>query len=326
MKTIVFYHHNCFDGTMAAAAAQKAIYGGILPRDTVLSPISYQDKFFDDGGVFDKVNPTHEVSTVYFLDFCPTADVLKELSDDGHTVVVLDHHETAVKNVSASKGLKGLTLEFDMGRSGAVMAWDYFHKGFKEREFHPFHLPTLALHVGDRDLWKFERAGTREAIAWLSVSAKLNDPQSYLVASREFHSNPQAKIEIGSFIRKEMAVQISNMASKWRWVDIDGAKGAIVNATSYPSEVCEAVYDAHPVPYVIAYNITKDGKVALSFRSKKGEPHSIRVNDLAELFGGGGHPNAAGGSTDLETLHELLLSSKSQSKGVKANSSQACSC
>lgn len=326
MKTIVFYHYNCFDGTMAAAAALKAVHDGYLPKDTVITPISYQDKFFDEGGVFEKVNPTHEHSTVYFLDFCPTAETLKRLSDEGHAVVVLDHHESAVKNVAEARGLKGLDLYFDMGRSGAVMAWDYFFRDIPRKSYLR-HLPALAMHVGDRDLWKFEMEGTREAIAWLSVSAKLNDPQSYLDAALDFEAHHQYKIEIGSFICTEMDVQIANMESKWRWVDIEGfPKGAIVNATSYPSEVCEAIYDAHQVPYVIAYNITKDGKVAMSFRSKKGAAHSIRVNDLAELFGGGGHPNSAGGAIDLETLHELLISSKSQSKGVKANSSQACSC
>lgn len=327
LHSIVFYHGNCFDGSMAAAAAQHATTTGGLPEETTILPIGYMDDIFAPGGLLEKANPGDDASIIYFLDFCPKAEVIKKLIESGDEVVVLDHHESAMKDVEALKGLEGLHLEFDMTRSGARMAWDYFHKDKSYPIFNGGHMPILALHVEDRDLWKFKLEGTREAIAWLSVTAKTNDPQGYLIASVIFQKDPERNLEIGDYIRKEMAVQITTMASRWRSVAIPGyPTGAIVNASVYQSEVGEAVYEAVEVPYVVVYAITKDGRVSLSFRSKQGAAYSARVNDIAKLFDGGGHPNAAGGVTSLETLNELLLSSKAQKSSNFVAIRPSCSC
>lgn len=306
MKTIVFFHGKCFDGSMAAAAALKAVLKRTLPGDTLIHPISYMDDMFKEGGLVETLNPDGDKAKYYFVDFCPTLDALRRISEMGDEAVVLDHHESAQNNVKEAHGLPGLSIFFDMGRSGAGMAWEHFHGKHD--------IPELTQYVEDRDLWKFRLEGTREAIAWLSVSATLDSPSEYLAAIEEFEEHKDRCIHAGIYIRKEMEVQIAAMGSKWRGVTLEGyPMGAIVNATCYPSEVAEYVYTNWDVPYVIVYSITKDGRVALSLRSNQYNPKSIAVNAMStRLFGGGGHRNAAGGSTSLETLNELLLSSQSQ--------------
>jgi oligoribonuclease NrnB/cAMP/cGMP phosphodiesterase (DHH superfamily) len=78
-------------------------------------------------------------------------------------VVVLDHHK------SAQKDLDGVEFaQFDMNRSGAQMAWDYFHPN----EPRPVHIE----HIGDRDLWKFEKADTKAySIAAMSKIKQFTD-------------------------------------------------------------------------------------------------------------------------------------------------------
>ena len=64
------------------------------------------------------------------------------------TLVVLDHHKTAAADL-AGLGTTGpnIHLEFDMRRSGARLAWDWFHPN--ERRC------SLAVrYVEDRDLWR----------------------------------------------------------------------------------------------------------------------------------------------------------------------------
>lgn len=79
---------------------------------------------------------------VYLLDLTYPASVLEGWADRGAEVVVLDHHKSALDDLS---GLSDRILKtFDMGRSGAVIAYNYFFDG---------PVPLLFKYVQDRDLW-----------------------------------------------------------------------------------------------------------------------------------------------------------------------------
>src|SRR4051812_24188799 len=107
MNTAVLYHGGCADGFGAAYAAWKkfgadaaytaAHYGAHLP---------------------DLENYNH----IYVLDFSYPRDVLEAWRQDGKAVQVIDHHRTA------QEALAGLDYAiFDMDKSGAVLAWEFFH-------------------------------------------------------------------------------------------------------------------------------------------------------------------------------------------------------
>ena len=311
MKDVVFYHSKCYDGTMAAAAAKLGLRAG-----AVYYAITYQkataEEFFKKGGPYEYVKRNGGNLTMYFVDFSPKIEVIAGLRAYGHDVVILDHHKSSQEDLAALKEEEGLGLEihFDMTKSGARLAWEYFHPHTP--------VPRLVEYVEDRDLWRWSLPSTKEAIAWLGVSATTNDPDSYIAALQEFHESFAENIRAGVYIIKEQNVRIKEMAERFRYLEIEGfGRGAIVNAPVYPSEVAEYVYENNEVPFVIVYAITADCKVSLSFRSKAGAEHSIDVTTLARVFGGGGHRNASGGVTDLGSLHELLESSVS---------SKACSC
>ncbi len=308
MQSVVMYHTRCFDGTMAAAAALKAIQEGTLDcnPETGLIPINYNqsdlETFFQEDGPFEKAQK-QGANDFTFVDFCPKAAVVRELLARECTVVILDHHKTAMADVKELEGLEGLTLNFDMTKSGAAMAWEYWHG----------EIPDLVLHVEDRDLWKWKMKNTREIMAWLSSFAETNDPQTYLDAIQEFNYEDYRCVQTGSALCKEMDTQIQRMASAYRYVEFPPfGKGIVVNATCYPSEVCQYLYDEHEVPFVIAYSATRGGDFALSFRSKQGAAHSIDVTTLAKEFEGGGHANASGGICDLESWAHLLGTSTHQ--------------
>ena len=127
MKTIVFFHGKCFDGSMAAAAALKAVLKRTLPEDTLIHPISYMEDMFVEGGLVDTLNPEGDKVKYYFVDFCPSLDALRRISEMGDEAVILDHHESAQSNVRDAMGLPGLDIHFDMNRSGAGMSWEHFH-------------------------------------------------------------------------------------------------------------------------------------------------------------------------------------------------------
>src|SRR5579859_5933766 len=133
-KTVILYHKDCMDGTASRYAAWRKFgdnaeyyacqYGQPLPD-------------FERG-------PETEV---FFLDYSTSQTELEALGEACGRVVVLDHHQTAREALEGCKHPK-VEVVFDMNRSGAVIAWEYFHPDAE--------VPMLLQYVQDRDLWKFK--------------------------------------------------------------------------------------------------------------------------------------------------------------------------
>lgn len=309
MSILVFYHSRCFDGTMAAAGAMRGISTTYpdRPVDARFLPISYRDQegeeFFRKRGIYDK-NRGPSADLVVFLDFCPKPEVVRTLVGYGHSVTVLDHHKTALAQSSQIleefKDNPNVTMHFDMSKSGARLAWEFFVG----------EVPLLAQYVEDRDLWKWEMQGTKEVMAYLSTFGKMNDPELYLHLVEKMDSCSEEIIEIGRALVLSMNAQVEATAERFRYFEIEGhGKGVLVNASFYPSEVGAYLCEKYKVPFALVYSVTKDGNVACSFRSKSGEEYSVDVSDIAKDFDGGGHANAAGGCMSIEALAEYLLGS-----------------
>jgi len=134
----VLYHGQCYDGFGAAYAAWKKF------GDTAkYIPVSY--------GYPPPEMPDAE--EVYIVDFSYPQAVLQEMVDAGLRVTVLDHHKTAQETLLPMVGTsKNLAIQFDMERSGALIAWEAFHPRVPA--------PLLIQHISDRDLWQFKLDGT----------------------------------------------------------------------------------------------------------------------------------------------------------------------
>lgn len=93
---------------------------------------------------------------VIIIDFCFPRSVLISMSKVAKSILVLDHH------ISAQRDLDGLTEVyqiFDMNRSGAQLAWDYVYPGTER--------PWFVEVVADRDLWKWEYPYSRPICKYL---------------------------------------------------------------------------------------------------------------------------------------------------------------
>lgn len=120
MKDLVFYHAHCMDGTGAAAAYLHTHNEfDFTDKELTFKDIRYTDiesleKFKEylnkktnviadgvDASNIELVDhpyitstPLAEPQMVTFLDFCPTAEILSWLLVEGHTILILDHHQT----------------------------------------------------------------------------------------------------------------------------------------------------------------------------------------------------------------------------------------
>ena len=102
----VLYHKNCMDGKGAAYAAWKK-----FGESAKYIEVNYGEP----------VPEMTDASEIYILDFSYPKDVLYKMAETAK-VVVLDHHKTAQADLEGVEFAK-----FDMTKSGAVLAWEYFH-------------------------------------------------------------------------------------------------------------------------------------------------------------------------------------------------------
>ena len=128
-EKLCIYHGNCLDGFAAAWSVRNAL------GDTV--------EFFK--GIHQKSPPVVDGRDVILVDFSYKKEVLDIMLETAASITILDHHVSAeqdLRELLTSGKLNGL---FDMHRSGAMLAWQWFNPGKQA--------PVLIEHMQDRELW-----------------------------------------------------------------------------------------------------------------------------------------------------------------------------
>lgn len=260
MNTYIFYHASCYDGFGAAWAAWKK-----CGDDAKYVAVQYGKPMpeLPDG------------ADVFIVDFSYPRQELLALKARMNSLVVLDHHKTAQQD------LAGLDFAiFDMNKSGAVLAWEYFHPGQP--------VPKLLEYVQDRDLWQWKLAQSRE------VSAALQSYRMDFELWEGMMSQTLTLADEGEAILRWQQQKIEAAISHAVWMKIGGYRVPVVNATQLMSEICHRLCEAYPDAAFAAYYFDdKDGNRQWGLRSV-GE---FDVSAIAKRYGGGGHRNAAGFKT-----------------------------
>lgn len=269
MSTKILFHS--FDGDMHCNDGYGAAYAAWL---------KYRDKAVYVPCAYGQEPPEIEAGDeVFLLDFSYPKDVLEawqKIAD----VKVLDHHSTARQNL---EGLPFAT--FDMQRSGAQMAWDFFwggEEGVKR--------PALVDYIGDRDLWKKELIGTEEVHRALSVF-----PQDFEVwdTLAKIPNYIDFMFRIGKPLYKKYLVEVEELVHTARHTTFDGMKVMCIRSdrSDLVSEALNQICKRNPeIPF--AYNVHSIDTDQIKYELRSvGEFH---VGNLALSKGGGGHHNAAG--------------------------------
>lgn len=283
--TVVLYHKNCLDGLAAAWVAWKYHEGKVD-----LYPVQYGGRYEEDFGEdFCKLLN----KTVYCLDFSFDKETTEHLLGICRPFIVLDHHDTAWKNLSSiavtNIGLEsslhqqlGVTYKgivvVDQTKSGATLTWEWFYGSDLDI------IPPGLLYVEDRDLWKWKLSGSR---SWTSCAFSYEKT----VANFDMlmYTAPEEVIREGKAIERQMASAIKVIGKSERRFKIDEFDVPICNANSlFASDLGAqmAAGEAFSITYV-------DGVDSRQY-SLRSRDSGVKVNEIAERFGGGGHPGAAG--------------------------------
>jgi len=223
---------------------------------------------------------------LYILDFSFDTDVLERYIKTTQRLILLDHHQSAFDKLRAYP-----QCYFDMNRSGAGIAWDYFFKNQPRPEF--------INYVEDSDLFRFQYPKTHTFILGMRAN-----PRSFALNDR-YEREPdliattaQEGEAIEKFYKKEVDYLISTLAKP---CTLFGKTGKIVNATrTFSSEIGAALARApdNEAKWAIVWHMKSD-HVACSIRSAPG----VDVSAIAKHFGGGGHPEAS--AFRFKTLKEM---------------------
>lgn len=292
---ICIYHGNCADGFTAAWAVWER----------------FGDSVKYVPGVYGEAPPDVNRKNVVIVDFSYKRPVLEEMATTANSILILDHHKTAQSDLAPGgifTNLGGYTGKvdwgrfcdnvyqdemenagcriytvFDMDRSGAGIAWDFFH-GSDYR-------PHLVNYVEDRDLWKFLLPKSREYNAF--VSAHQYTFENWQALERLSLSDITAS---GAAIEKKHHKDVAELVAKMRRpMVIAGQRVPVANLpytlTSDAGHLmCSEPFEGYRAPFAACYWDTPEGRV-FSLRSTEG---GYDVSKIAAKYGGGGHKHAAG--------------------------------
>lgn len=262
MRTVVLFHANCPDGFTAAWAAWRKF------GDTA----EYIPARFDE-----KERPDLTGADVYIVDFSYPRDVTLAINAEVNSLVVLDHHKSARKNL---EGIEGCF--FDMDRSGAGMSWDYFHPDVPR--------PSLISYVEDRDLWRFALPHSKEVNSVVTSYEFTFDNWNamHLQLETDFEQVRREGVAILRSKLQYVSVMVARNSHRERFLGYDDIP--IVNAPHISiSELVGRL--AEDAPFAAGWSQSADGMFLYSLRSRG---DGLDVSEVASVMGGGGHRGSAG--------------------------------
>lgn len=263
MDTICIYHGNCPDGFTAAWVVKQVVPGA---------------KFHP--GVYGQPLPNVDGKNVIIVDFSYELQEMNELIKRANSVLVLDHHETAEADISTlieSGQIKGV---FDMSRSGAMIAWDYFFKGQTP--------PMVLTLVQDKDLHQGEYDETKYVMA--AVLSYKYDFATWDLFMGSTDEQVRNLMVDGKAIHRRLLKDVREMIKLASYRAEIG--GHLVPVLNVPYMMAPEAADlmAKNKPFAACYWDQGDRRI-YSLRSTE---DGVNVADIAKKYGGGGHAHASG--------------------------------
>lgn len=261
MKPLCIYHGNCADGFAAAWVVRKALNGEVDFH----------------AGVYQNEPPDVAGRKVIMVDFSYKRPIMEKLAEASEGVTLLDHHKSAIEDLTAGGPLFGVTSDFDLNRSGARIAWDWFFK--------PADCPALILHIEDRDLWRFQLPKTREIQA-----AVFSYPYDFEVWDGLMVADLDKLATEGAAIERKHHKDIAELVAVTKRSMVIGGHEVQVANLPYTMSSDAGHLMGKGEPFAACYWDTPNGRV-FSLRSPD---DGVDVSEIAKKYGGGGHAHASG--------------------------------
>lgn len=300
MKVFLISHIADADGVMPVILTDLAFE----EYDYKLLEIVDVDNFMNeslDNNLFDSYDK------VFMTDLNISSEVADRIenSDFKNKFQILDHHIGAIKMNEYSFD-KVVDEANGMKESGTSLYYKYLLANYPNDLLNKESVKYMVNLVRLGDTWEWKKYNIPEArdlstiLYYYGNDMFIDNYKVFLRENKEFYFN---KIEttLLTVDRNKKEDYIENMKDKITIKEIDNMKVGIVFAENYRSELgndlCEYYKDTIDALMIINLNRT------LSFRSVK---DTADVNELASIFGGGGHFHAAGAPLK-DNIREILI-------------------
>lgn len=257
------YHGGCPDGFGGAYAAWKK-----FGDEAEYIPLSRGEELPEgiDG------------ARIYLIDFTYAREQMDELLKRAGSLTVLDHHD-GIREVVESMP----DYVYDENRSGATISWNYFHPDTPT--------PYFFTLLEDQDLYRQKYADTVPLHAYLEVYPFAFETWDAIFNEIEDPEKREAFLTKTRAYGEYVELLATMAADKAKLVSFEGHE--VYFGTSHPFKSLKSkvgnllaqkkgpfsiVVTAHPNGYGVS--IRGDG--------------SVNVAEIAQKYGGNGHPNAAG--------------------------------
>ena len=317
---ICVYHYRCPDGEMAAT-----IFRRNFPNSTFFG---WRHELKEENIIEIKnlINESTVKVQIYFLDVCPSFEFILEIKDKIDSLFIIDHHKAACEKfitdkeehqieigyfeiksqdytLEVNKNKKNMNFKmiYDVSKSGCQLTWKYFY----DTDYHP-----SVYYIGSKDIYDWTNKNTEPFTTGYQIYFSLsNDMTSIerlnlyeLILSSDDNVISEV-IKLGKPMiddYKEECLKLLPLVKLTEDTDKFGKDISIVEIpmTKYHliKYILELVQKEFPSYDVLKLIFTRDNKIIYSLRSIR---EDIRVDHLAQKYGGNGHPAASGYSVDI---------------------------
>jgi oligoribonuclease NrnB/cAMP/cGMP phosphodiesterase (DHH superfamily) len=267
MKTLI-YHHNDEDGWASAA--------------TIL--LKYPDANCVAMNHGDEIFLAKDFDLIFVADYAFGKEEMNFLEEHNKEFIWIDHHKTQIELLP--QHFKGVRKD---GTAACKLTWQFL---FPDKEINPI-IETIHRY----DVWDLNDNVRRWMFFAQTLLEEKNQPQQ-IKSWIENYSPEEFKkqLETGKTLLQSQQKQIHKQFLRGSFIDFLGYKAGVYFANSNISELGNYTLEQKPdIDFFVSVMIlrNKDKKAFFKY-SLRSTPDRVDVAKLAEEFGGGGHPCAAG--------------------------------
>lgn len=261
-RTVILYHGNCPDGFGGAYAAWK--------------------KFGDDAEyhpMFRDVSPPPAESfagaDLYFVDFCYPQELMDGYLKHAGSLTVLDHHEGVADVIQRMPQFR-----YTSEHSGAVIAWEFFHPDQP--------VPKLLQYIEQGDLYKFALPDSEPVLAYVYTVPHTFSAWSNLAQELEQPESFERIRALGAGFAEHKGIIVEQIMRMAELVEFEGYRCYLASCSKqFTSQVGNKL--AHKLPPIAVIASVQSWGLRVSLRSDG----TADVSEIAQCYGGNGHPYAA---------------------------------
>jgi oligoribonuclease NrnB/cAMP/cGMP phosphodiesterase (DHH superfamily) len=281
---VIIYHNPCMDGYASAYIAKHFIGKELkfIPKSLDRKPIDIED-------IKDK--------NVLMIDI--VCENVEEINSHANSLIILDHHKT---NQDKLKDIN--YAYFDMHKSGVGLAWEYFYINEDK-----YKMPLFLKCIQDRDLWTWIIPESRFFCDYLYEEVNFSD-QKFKILKELMNEWDDKKEDnpifnnyynIGKILNKMKMKNIENIVKyKSKLIELN------IKENMYKVYIYNTPTDASDLGNYVMENLDCDFVIIWCYNhASELYTYSVRSIDkktdvgyISKIYGGGGHRNAAGFSSD----------------------------